>query len=106
MYWKSIPPLLADRRGGTSDVKNLSEFYQIWLSTLKFKDALTEKKKVNKNETAMKKKILKENGGQIKRQVEVIWQLGKLASSTFGKKRMTPHSVFLPSFKVQYCSYW
>ena len=42
-----MPPLLADRRGGTSDVKNLSEFYQIWLSTLKFKDALTEKKKVN-----------------------------------------------------------
>ena len=110
LYWKSIPPLLADRRGGTSVVKNLSEFYQIWLSTLKFKDALTENKKVNISvaveKQQWKKKNTEKNVGQIKRQVEVIWQLGKLVSSTFGKKRMTAHSVFLPSFKVQYCSYW
>ena len=26
--------------------------------------------------------------------------LGKLVSSTFDKKRMTPHSEFLPGFKV------
>ena len=39
----------ADRREGTtSDLKTLSEFYQIsWLFTFKFKDVLTENKKEN-----------------------------------------------------------
>ena len=32
----------------------------------------------------------------MKRQVEFIRELGKLVSSTFDKKRMTPHSVLLP----------
>ena len=32
----------------------------------------------------------------MKRQVEVIRELGKLVSSAFDKKRMTPHSVLLP----------
>ena len=36
------------------------------------------------------------------RQVEVIRELGKLVSSTFDKKRMTPHSVFLPGFNRSY----
>ena len=39
----------------------------------------------------------------MKRQVEVIRELNKLVSSTFEKKRMTPHSVFLQDFKIQYC---
>ena len=32
--------------------------------------------------------------------------LGKLGSSNFDKKRITPHSVFSPGFKVQYYLHW
>ena len=68
----------ANGREGTSDLKNLSEFYQMsWLSTLKFKDVLTENKKKKtfmwQWRNSKEKERLKENGGQMKRQVEVIW---------------------------------
>ena len=59
----------ADGREGTSDLKNLSEFYQMsWLSTLKFKDVLKKKKKrkhlCGSEETAKKKKDWKKTEGK------------------------------------------
>ena len=76
---------------------------------MKFKDVLTENKKRKHLRgswwrNSKEKERLKENGGQMKKQEEVIRELGKLVSSTFDK-RMTPHSVFLPGFLVQYCLY-